>query len=179
METYREQTHRYRSFRDSYRLQKRLWQQEVNGTVYACALGALLNVDENSDQVISEQLQEKTCAATTMPQWLLDLTPAYFDYDYDDQAFHFKWADALYLPGGLIDRANDLTTETRTELYENAKQEIKRRYSCQLAREGIDNAVLHESFGGPGNMLSYTADKYAAAGTIILVLDQLLTEAGV
>ena len=107
-------TRRYEQFRTDNRLRQSTWQETSSkGKQYACALGALLDVND------IEQAKTKGCAASVMPEWLIELTPTFFDHPYEGKPrFHIKWADALYLPGGLIDRANRLSAAKRKNLYE-------------------------------------------------------------
>jgi hypothetical protein len=169
-------TSEYEAFRKSRRLKQGTWRQDDSqGKTYACALGAFLGARSQS------HADRLGCVASMMPAWLVDVTPAMFDENYSERTYHLKWADALYMPGGLVDRANRLPKRQRVALYKKAKKEILRRYICHSedgniawcqvdADEDITEAFESFKSGAP---------RMQAAGTIIHVLDELLKEAGV
>lgn len=167
-------TQRYYEFKVEDRLRTELWQEHWdNGVTYACALGAFLDVQAGLDEngiyhEADEEAREKGCAVDRMPEWLVNWTPAFFDFDsYAAPDYHITWADALYLPGGCIDRANKLPRAKRVALYKKAHEEIRTRWQCHTGYNELYR-VLHMS-SAPDHV----------AGTIPAVLDELLTAAGV
>lgn len=189
-------TANYATFRRSkskYRLEDGTWYEEHNnGPHLACALGAFLLADN------SEKARMRGCAADMMPDWLVNSTPNFFDFEnYKTKNFHIKWSDALYLPGGLVDRANALDRVTRKQVYEDARIEILRRYRCAfqnaelvyggaIDRDEALEGLSSDHTGWFGEMLDYAyvvrnSSVFAEqlAGTIIQVLDEKLTELGV
>lgn len=167
MKNIEEFTYSYQDFRDNKRLRKNLYRQEGK-KVYACALGAFLGANHY------EQAIKTGCSASVMPEWLVGATPPIFDYGWRTAGFHLKWADAVYLPGGLVDRANQLPEAKRKKLYAQAEKEIVRRYSCQVNRD-----FAHTEISSAFYYLADSGYAHQAAGTIIHVLDELLEAAGV
>lgn len=172
---------RYAEFRSENRLRHSLWQQkDEHGKTYACALGALLDANDIG------QAERKGCVASMMPEWLVHITPELFDHSgYTTHNYRIKWADALYMPGGCIDRANKLPKRQREKLYRAAEKEIMQRLECayqaRAKKEGHDQYGDQEGdFGSIEEYLSCFNGTWddRVAGTIPAVLDELLTQQG-
>lgn len=167
----------YAVFRRTKRLEQGTWRDEYeNGKTVACALGAFLGAHHDGEA------QRIGCATAMMPQWLVEATPSMFDHSYSTENYHLKWADKLYMPNGLIERANRLPKRQREALYKKAEKEIIARYQCAVPKAQREKFKEYWSHTVDEAFAYFTDEGLKAekaAGTVIHVLDELLTAAGV